>query len=97
VSHAALVERVPRLAKVSASAIVARLVNDARDGLAIAHLPVPPAGLAPSPGLAYFELQMTGPNFLALGKTRELGVYTPAELQGAYLELAVLLPDASPR
>jgi type VI secretion system protein ImpJ len=97
VSHAALVERVPRLAKVSASAILARLVNDARDGLAIAHLPVPPAGLAPSPGLAYFELQMAGPNFLALGKTRELGVYTPAELQGAYIELAVLLPDASPR
>lgn len=95
VSHAQLVERVPRLTKTSASAIVMRLVQDARDGLPITHLPVPPAGLAPTPGLAYFELQMAGPSAMALGKTREVGVYAPAELAGAYFELAVLLPDAS--
>jgi type VI secretion system protein ImpJ len=42
----------------------------------------------------YFEVTLAGPCALTLKETREVGVYVPDALPGAYIELAILLPHA---
>lgn len=91
--QAELIDRVQRLTKTCASKFVLELVRRAYNGLVTEHIPVPPSALAPKPGLTYFELQMSGPCALSLKETREIGVYVPQAIPGAYLELAVLLPN----
>lgn len=93
VGAADLVDRVQRLTKTCASKFVLELVRRAFNGLATEHLPMPPAALAPKPDLAYFELTMAGPCALSIQEARDLGVYVPDALPGAYLELAILLPQ----
>ena len=90
--QAELTDRVERLTKTCASKFVLELVRRAYNGLVTEHIPVPPSALAPRPGLVYFELQMSGPCAISLKETREIGVYVPQAIPGAYLELAVLLP-----
>jgi type VI secretion system protein ImpJ len=87
-----LIDRVTRLTKSCASGFVLELVRRAFTGLPTEHLPAPPAGLAPRQDLTYFELSLTGPCAQAMQQSREFGVYVPAEIPGAYLELAILLP-----
>jgi hypothetical protein len=53
---------------------------------------MPVVALAPKPDLAYFELTMSGPCALSIAESRDIGVYVPADVPGAYLELAILLP-----
>jgi type VI secretion system protein ImpJ len=88
-----LVDRVTRLTKTCASKFVLELVRRAFNGLATEHVPMPPAALAPKPDLTYFELTMAGPCALSLQESREVGVYVPDALPGAYVELAILLPQ----
>lgn len=83
---------VPQLVKVCASRFVAELVRRAYPGLALAHLPAPPAALAPRPGALYFELAREGPCATAIGEAGEVGAYVPDALVGGRLELVVLLP-----
>ncbi len=92
VGKADLVDRVQRLTKTCASKFVLELVRRAYNGLVTEHLPSPPAGIAPKPDLAYFELTMDGPCAVSLAEFREIGVYVPDALPDAYLELAVLVP-----
>jgi type VI secretion system protein ImpJ len=35
---------------------------------------------------------MSGPCALSIAESRDIGVYVPADVPGAYLELAILLP-----
>ena len=69
------------------------LVRRAYPGLGVQHVPAPPAGLAPRPGVTYFELTLAGPCSQGLQDTREFGVYVPDGLPDARLELAVLVPS----
>jgi type VI secretion system protein ImpJ len=85
--------RVPALVKACASKYVLELVRRAYPGLTVAHVPAPPAGLAPRPGVTYFELTLAGPCAQALRDTREFGVYVPDGVPDAHLELAVLVPS----
>jgi type VI secretion system protein ImpJ len=84
--------RVPALVKACAGKYVLELVRRAYPGLAVEHVPAPPAGLAPRPGVVYFELALAGPCAQGLQETREVGVYVPDGVPGAALELAVLVP-----
>lgn len=93
VGGADLVDRVTRLTKTCASKFVLELVRRAFNGLVTEHVPMPPAALAPKPDLTYFELTMAGPCALSLQESREVGVYVPDALPGAYVELAILLPQ----
>ncbi len=95
VGRAELVDRVQRLTKSCASKFVLELVRRAFNGLPTEHVPSPPAGLAPKPDLTYFELTLNGPCALSLTDSRELGVYVPEALPGAYLEVAILLPSST--
>jgi type VI secretion system protein ImpJ len=93
VSQADLIDRVQRLTKTCASKFVLELVRRAFNGLPTEHIPTPPAGLAPKPELTYFELTMSGPCAVSLADAREVGVYVPDALPGAYLEVAILVPQ----
>lgn len=91
--RADLIDRVQRLTKVCARMYVLELVNRAWNGLPTEHVPSPPTGIAPKPDLTYFELTMSGGCATSLAKSREIGVYVPQALPGAYVELAVLIPE----
>ena len=93
VGAADLIDRVQRLTKTCASKFVLELVRRAFNGLPTEHIPTPPAGLAPKPDLTYFELRMTGPCAQSLNEAREIGVYIPDALPGAYVEVAILVPQ----
>lgn len=93
VGAAELIDRVQRLTKTCASKFVLELVRRAFNGLPTEHIPTPPAGLAPKPDFTYFELRMTGPCAQSLTDAREIGVYVPDALPGAYLEVAILVPQ----
>ncbi|WP_310568704.1 type VI secretion system baseplate subunit TssK [Gemmatimonas sp.] len=95
VGRAELVDRVQRLTKTCASKFVLELVRRAFNGLTTEHIPTPPAGLAPKPDLTYFELTLAGPCALSITDSREIGVYVPDALPGAYLEVAILLPSST--
>jgi len=88
-----LIDRVQRLTKTCAAKFVLELVRRAFNGLPTEHIPMPPAGLAPKTDLTYFELSMTGPCAISLADAREIGVYIPEALPGAYVEVAVLVPQ----
>ena len=59
----------------------------------LAQTPAPPPGLAPRPGLTYFEVTLAGPCGQGIQDTREFGVYVPDGVPNAALELAVLVPS----
>ena len=84
--------RVPQLLKACASKFVLELVRRAYPGLALQHTPAPPPGLAPRPGITYFEITLAGPCGQGLQESRDFGVYVPDGLPGAAFELAVLVP-----
>lgn len=90
-SEGELVTAVPRLMKVSATRDIARLVKEAQPGIGIRHVASPPPDLAPRVGTVYFALERTEPYWSALAETGEVGVYVPAAVPGAELELLVLL------
>jgi type VI secretion system protein ImpJ len=84
--------RVPQFVKACAAKFVLELVRRAYPGMALEHLPVPPAGIAPRADTAYFEITLAGPCAQGLRDTREFGVYVPDALPDASLELVVLAP-----
>jgi type VI secretion system protein ImpJ len=88
-----LIDRVPRFTKTCAAKFVLELVRRAFAGLTTEYLPMPPSTLAPKPDLTYFELTMAGPCALSIRENRDVGVYVPDVLPGAYVELAILLPQ----
>jgi type VI secretion system protein ImpJ len=82
--------RVPQFAKACASKFVLELVRRAYPGMALEHLPAPPAGIAPRADTVYFEIALAGPCAQGLRDTREFGVYVPDALPDAALELVIL-------
>lgn len=84
--------RVPQFVKACASKFVLELVRRAYPGMALEHLPAPPAGIAPRGDTAYFEITLAGPCAQGLRDTRDFGVYVPDALPDAQLELVVLAP-----
>ena len=83
--------RAQQYLKVCASKFVLELVRRAYPGLALEHVPAPPAGLAPRAELTYFELTLAGPCETALRDSREIGVYVPDALPDVAMEVSVLV------
>lgn len=91
-----VVGRVPSLVKICSSKHVERLFKEALPGLTLHHLPTPPAAVSPRIGTEYFGIGRTGSHttqvcWSAIAQSHELGVYAPAALRGAGLELFVVL------
>jgi type VI secretion system protein ImpJ len=93
VPDASIRRLVPELVKLSEASRVLSLVRDAVPGLSLEHVPTPPAALAADPHMQYFrvERRTTGPQ--AASTMHEVGVYVPAIIAQARLELRILLDD----
>jgi len=87
------VTSVPRLLKICSAKHIARLVKEAYPGIGMRHVPTPPTELAPRLGSVYFALDRTEPCWSSIVETGEVGVYVPAALPGADIELVIVLEE----
>jgi len=88
-----LAPKTQELLKVCAKAFTMRLVREARSGMGIDYLPVPPSALSPRPDTTYFALVRKGPCWDAIVKTREIGLYVPDAVATDQVDLLVLVED----
>jgi type VI secretion system protein ImpJ len=90
----AVVANVPRLVKLCSGEHIAKLVQRAYPGLGLTHVPAPPGEISPRIGTHYFGVEMdpAQPCFKLIADTLEVGVYVPAAIPDAELELAIVLP-----
>jgi type VI secretion system protein ImpJ len=86
-----VISRVPRLIKICSSRFIARLVKEAYPGLALEHLPAPPPDISPRLGTHYFTVRPVEPCWKSIVDSREVGLYVPAALPDAELELKIVL------
>lgn len=93
----AVIANVPRLVKVCSGEHIAKLVQRAYPGLNLAHAPAPPAEISPRIGMQYFTVDMdpAQPCFKLIADTAEVGVYVPAAIPDAELELSIVLQSGS--
>jgi type VI secretion system protein ImpJ len=84
-----LIIGVPGLVKICSQKYVPRLVKEALPGLALEHVPSPPAAISPRIGTAYFRIQQQGPCWEAMKKAGDVGVYLPQAFPGAEIEIRV--------
>lgn len=88
-----IVERVPRLVKMCSAKHIVRLVREAYPGLGIEHVAAPPAALAPRINTTYFRILRTEPCWRTITDSAEVGVYVPAAIPNAELDLVVVLEE----
>lgn len=91
IGEAEVIARVPQLLKICSQRHILRLVKEAYAGLALQYQQTPPAGIAPRVDTQYFLITKSGPCWDAIQKTKEIGIYVPAQFQNVELELKVLL------
>ncbi len=94
IGEADLIARVPQLVKVCSSRFVVELVKRALPGLALTHLPTPPAEVAVKVESQYFVINRTGPCWQHIVETRQAGVHVPGEIPAPEMNLIVLLDQA---
>jgi type VI secretion system protein ImpJ len=88
-----LAERVPKLAKVCSAKHIRPLVQRAHSGLILEHVARPPADITPRIGTQYFSLHTDAehPCWKTMVSTKAIGVYVPAAIPRAELEVAVVI------
>jgi type VI secretion system protein ImpJ len=91
IGDADLISRTPHLVKVCSSLFVPELVKRALPGMAMTHLPVPPAAVSTRVETQYFGLSKAGPCWDHMVQTRKVGVYVPGEIPEPEIELLVVL------
>lgn len=91
IGDADLMERVPRLVKICSRDFVPKLVQRALPGMALVHMPVPPAAVSPRIETQYFAINRAGPCWDHIVQTRQVGVYVPGEIPNPEIELLVVL------
>jgi type VI secretion system protein ImpJ len=92
--HGELIGRAPSLVKIASSNQVDVLVRQAVTGLGMVHTMRPPSTLPVKLHFEYFQLQMEGPYWESIVRTRNLAAYVPNDFPSAELELIILLPEA---
>jgi type VI secretion system protein ImpJ len=91
-----LMRLAPQLIKICSSRFVVELVKRALPGMALSHLPIPPPALHPEPDMQYFVLDLAGPCWEHILKTKTLGIYIPGEVIDAEFTLTVILGASEP-
>lgn len=85
--------RVPRLVNICSAKHIGRLVREAIPGLVPSHLISPPQAVSPRAGTEYFSIPRGGPCWTSIMETREIGIYVPAAITDAEIEIIVTLRD----
>ena len=71
------------------------LVRRALPGMALNHLPVPPAAIRAEADKQYFSLELSGPCWDHIQQTRRVGVYIPGELRDAEFDLNIIVEQTA--
>lgn len=86
-----VIARTPQIVKLCSKQFVPQLVQRALPGLALTHLPVPPAAIPAKVDFQYFGVSRSGPCWDHIMQTRQVGLYVPGDLPNPSLELLVIL------
>jgi type VI secretion system protein ImpJ len=86
-----LISKFPRLAKVSASDELTRLIRAALPGLSMRHVPSPPSSVPLNLSCQYFSLAASGPLWERILSARALSVFVPGEIADPKMELLTVL------
>jgi type VI secretion system protein ImpJ len=89
--EASLISQIPKVVKLCSARFVGDLVRRALPGLALRHVPAPPAEALPRFDMQYFAITREGPCWATLVDTKQVGIYVPGEIPNPELELIVLL------
>jgi predicted component of type VI protein secretion system len=82
---------VPRLVKICSAEHIVRLVKESLAGLSLTYEPSPPSAIAPRLDTLYFRVTTSGPCWTLMSKAANAGVYAPAAIAGADLDLTMVL------
>jgi type VI secretion system protein ImpJ len=93
VGEAELMARTPHLVKVCTPPFVRELVKRALPGMALTHLPVPPAAISTRVETQYFGISRSGPCWDHMVQTHRVGVYVPGEFPNPEVEILVVLEN----
>jgi type VI secretion system protein ImpJ len=93
IGDADLIANVPKLVKVCSARFVVELIKRAVPGLVLRHLSVAPAQIAARVESQYFSIQREGGCWEHIVKTRQVGVYIPAEIPSPEVSVIVLLDE----
>ena len=91
VSEPDVIGKTPQLVKLCSKQFVPQLVKRALPGMAMTHLPVPPATIPVKADYQYFTVSRTGPCWDHIIQSRQLGLYVPGDLPDPRIELLVVL------
>jgi type VI secretion system protein ImpJ len=91
VSEPEVISKTPSLVKLCSKQFVPQLVKRALPGMAMTHLPVPPATIPVKADHQYFNVSRVGPCWDHIVQTRQLGLYVPGDLPDPSIELLVVL------
>lgn len=61
-------------------------------GVQLTHLPVPPSTIPVKLNFQYFALNQTGGPWDAIGRSRNIALYSPSELGMVKAEIIVVFP-----
>jgi type VI secretion system protein ImpJ len=86
-----LISKFPRLAKISASEELTRLIRSSLPGLSLRHVQSPPSSVPLNLSCQYFSLSATGPLWERILQTRALSVFVPGEITDPKMELLTVL------
>lgn len=82
-----IAKEIPIHAKISSVDRIDRLIAAALRGIAVKHLPSPPAEIPVQPGRSYFEFDKRGEHWDAIKSSRAMSIYIPPQFTGLKLEL----------
>jgi len=91
IGEADLITKTPQLVKVCSEGFISKLMERALPGLALTHLPTPPAAVSPRVEVQYFGITRAGPCWDHIVQTRQVGIYVPGEIPNPEIELLVVL------
>ena len=86
-----VIGKAPQLVKLCSKQFVPQLVQRALPGMALTHLPAPPAAIPVKADFQYFSVSRNGPCWDHIVQTRQIGLYIPGDLPDPTVELLVVL------
>jgi type VI secretion system protein ImpJ len=90
-----IIDRTPKLMKVSSAAQIENLIRHALPGLRLAYVAQPPRAIPVKLRHHYFAVEQNGQFWEQVRLGRSFAVYVPADFLNPQMELIILLPNAA--
>jgi type VI secretion system protein ImpJ len=90
-----IIDRAPKLMKVSSAVQIENLIRHALPGLRLAYVAQPPRAIPVKLRHHYFAVEQAGPSWDHVRQARSFAVYVPADFLNPQMELIILLPTAT--